>query len=311
MEPRAPEKPAKTIPERISDAWEPLKESLSVQLFGVATVAEVMGLIFEWHKKLEAMHAWPHWAPTLNLVIYSFLAVFGGRTMFLLAERNGELRRAVSGAGASLDSHNAVVATLHDIIHETRDSLLTDKAFWPFLVPADNEPHRHLFDIWQRQLGIIQKGMRSLTGSDCNVCIKLVRKDRIAPGVDGLSTVCYGPAVPTERRQRSCVLPLNQGIAQEAIVTKTIAYANDILKDDRFWPRERKEECAKYYRTVVAAPIIVDRVVRGVLCFDWPTPDQFSPSHRHAVACYTDMVSTAYYFNELGRKLSSEYQPQS
>jgi GAF domain-containing protein len=229
--------------------------------------------------------------------------------MFLLAERNGELRKAIAGAGAAGDSQTVLVATIHDIIHETRDSLLAEDAFLSFLAQQDGDAPRRLFEIWQSQLGMIQKGMRSITGSDCNICIKLLKKDAFDKGVDGLVTVCYSPAVSIERRKRSCILPTNQGIAQEAVVTKNIAFSNDILTDDRFWPRERKEECAKHYRTVLSAPIIVDRTVRGVLCFDWPAPSQFAPSHRHAVACFTDLVSTACYFNELARKLSSEYKP--
>jgi len=305
-----PEKPKKTIPERISHAWQPLKDSFSVQLFSAATVLEIIGFVFEWHKKLEEARLWPEWAPALNVSIYGVLTLLCARAIFLLAEKNGELREELTSALGLIESNTTAIATIHDIIHETRDSLLANNSFLAFLVSSEDEGSKPLFEIWAAQLGIIQKGMRSLTGSDCNICIKLIKKEAFDKGVDGLVTVCYSPAVSIERRQKSCILPTNQGIAQEAIVTKSLAFCNDILTDDRFWPRDRKEQCALQYRTVLAAPIIVDRSVRGVLCFDWSKPNQYAASHRHAVACFTDMVSTACYFSDLGRKLITEYKPK-
>lgn len=128
----------KSIPERISHAWEPLKSSFSVQLFSAATVVEVLGFVFGWHKHLEHMGLWPSWAPAVNISIYAVFTILCARAIFLLAEKNGELRDQVTVCAGQSESNTRVVAALHDIIHETRDSLLADNAFLSFL-PASEE----------------------------------------------------------------------------------------------------------------------------------------------------------------------------
>lgn len=182
--------------------------------------------------------------------------------------------------------------------------MLRDEAFIHLIGLNGKEALDHLYSIVERQIARIQHGMRSLTDSHCNVCLKLVRSKAFEER-DGLVTVCYGPAVPLARRAKSLILPVNEGIAAEALIRKEIAYSNDILSDDRFWPRERRSEIATVYRTALSSPIIVNGTVRGVLCFDWAKPQMYDPKHQAVVEAFTDIVSTAFYISIQSHELVS------
>jgi hypothetical protein len=318
------QKKKKSIPQRLTHAWEPLKSSFSVVTFGIVGLTELLGWLFNAHEKLQKWGLWPHWAPLANLIVFCLVAGFFVRAIFLLAEENGELTETLATVREECDEmSNKITGTtvqycdavgaIRDLIHDTRESMLRGEAFLRLLGFDDQKAIEHLYSIVERQIARIQHGMRSLTNSDCNVCLKVVKPGALA-GRDGLVTVCYGPAVPLERRSKSLVLPTNQGIAAEALITKDIAYSNDITVDDRFWPRDRREDFSNVYKTTVSAPVIVNELVRGVLCFDWAQPNMYDPiKHRSAVGAFTGVVGTAFYISfqatELGTKAKGTTKP--
>jgi transcriptional regulator with GAF, ATPase, and Fis domain len=119
---------------------------------------------------------------------------------------------------------------------------------------------------------------------------------RINQNPAGLVSVCYGPSTCLERRKESTVIPFNQGIAYEAIIKKKIAYSNDVKNDQRFWPFDQKINYAETrYRTIIACPVITNKVVCGVLCFDWREQNMYCKDYDQILACFTDIVSLACY----------------
>jgi hypothetical protein len=310
-------KKRKSLPERLMHAWEPLKSSFSVVTFGIVGVAELLGWLLDLHEKFHKWGVWPHWAPAANVIFVCIVFAFFLRAVFLLAEENGELTESLLTLRQRCDATTEkvtatavqycdAVGAIRDLIHDTRESMLRGDAFLRLLSLDDKEAIDHLYSIVERQIARIQHGMRSLTNSHCNVCLKVVKLGALGER-DGLVTVCYGPAVPLDRRAKSLVLPTNQGIAAEALITKDIAFSNNILTDDRFWPRDRRQDFAGVYQTAVSSPVIVNDLVRGVLCFDWAEANMYdSIKHRSAVAAFTDVVGTAFYItfqaSELGTK---------
>jgi putative methionine-R-sulfoxide reductase with GAF domain len=139
---------------------------------------------------------------------------------------------------------------------------------------------------------MLETAMRALTGSDCHVVFKTICRDGPEPG---LITGCYSPATSLERRKKSTRLPLNQGIAQAAMINKAICFTNDVLTDARFWPQEEKQKFSERYRTVVACPVITEGQVIGVLCFDWPEPEKYDRKYDQVLACFTDTISGVCY----------------
>ena len=122
---------------------------------------------------------------------------------------------------------------------------------------------------------MMEKAMRSLTGNPGHIVLKIIKQQN-GPDFAKMVSACYSPGTPLNRRKDSTVLPLNQGIAYEAYITRGIAYCNDILTDPRFWPRERAAEYSVRYRTVVSCPVKMNKEVVAILCFDWLEPNQYN-----------------------------------
>jgi signal transduction protein with GAF and PtsI domain len=123
-----------------------------------------------------------------------------------------------------------------------------------------------------------------------------------------LVSACYGPGTPQARRQESTVLPLTQGIAYEAYVTQDLAFSNDISHDARFYPQKHKEEFLSKYLTVVACPVMVNRQVLAILCFDWKESGVYQKKYREVFACFTDVISTACYICHESRNVKPSKQ---
>lgn len=234
-------------------------------------------------------------------MIYAFAFCFFLRALFLLAEENGKSKEALEGAEKSCGRYRGTVANLRDTIHETREALMSTEGF-ARLASLDEGAASHFYRIVEGQIARTQAAVRALTGSDCNVCLKVI-KPKAFNGADGLETMWYSPAVPLERRGNSLVLPINQGLAAEALVTKQIVFSNDILEDDRFWPRNERQRISQIYRTAVVSPLIVDAVAYGVLCFDWPETNMFVEHDRASYAAFTDVITMAFYFRSQINKL--------
>ena len=208
--------------------------------------------------------------------------------IFLIAEQAGLRKEKLAG---HLDVHEAV----HSVIHETRDCLLSQGAYQKIVQFNDDLNIKFLHDTIASQLGMMERAFLSLTGNRCSVVLK-TKEPRHDNSDPGLISVCYGPSSCIDRRKESTIIPYNQGIAHEAVIKKKIAFSNDILNDPRFWPIEQKESFGQNrYRTIVACPIIMNKVVCGVLCFDWKEPNMYCKEYNHILACFADIVSLACY----------------
>jgi hypothetical protein len=124
-------------------------------------------------------------------------------------------------------------------------------------------------------------------------------------GEKQLISVCYSPGTALERRENSTRLPWNQGIAYQSLVNKSIRYSNDVLNDSVFWPMPQRQHFADTrYRTIAVAPIITNDAVCGLLCFDWREPNKYCAEYDQMIACFTDVISIAFYIAEESRHLT-------
>ncbi|HYE31880.1 MAG TPA: GAF domain-containing protein [Methylomirabilota bacterium] len=288
--------------------------SFSLLSFGVITALGVLDGIFKWHEHLAKLLGREELPLSSLTVIWIVSGLMVVRAIFLLCERvgllqeneahvNGELEKAVKEAKQANDAHLDVFECLHAVIHQTRDCLLKRHNFFRFREAANRKAH--LWSIIELQLGKMEQAVRKLLREDCCVVLKVVH-----PGENGgpatLRSACYSPSTPIGRKESPTVLPLNQGIAYETVVTKSICYCNDITKDKRFYPQKGLEAYAERYRTLVACPVIVNDEVIAVLCFDWTKPDRYDPIYHQVFAAFTDIISAACYICSDGKVFTEQ-----
>lgn len=307
---------------RAGYAWNTVKQSGSISTFAGLTIFALVEKLFklrDWSEKigLDANKAY-----MVFITVWAVAALLAVRVVFSIAATAGEQRDqniqlkketadALVAMQKSLEARNEVFACLHAVIHRTRDCLLADGAFQRLVSMSDKDLQTHLYQTIEGQLGMMEKAFRYITGSDCHVVLKLV--DELAcDGAGGLVSCCYSPSTPIDRRSSGTILPLNQGIAQETVITKQICYTNDVLEDARFWPQKTKIDFAENrYRTVVACPVVTNGVVLGVLCFDWKKPNMYDKSQNEIYACFTDIVSSACYISYETRSVNQKSVDQT
>ena len=287
-------KPTKS--ERLYNAWSELKSSFVLPAFGVSSIIATVFLIFDWHNKLKSFDWWPDNIATVFVIFYVFLALFVVRSVFLVAESCGKFRKLIEIKEKEIKAHFTVFESLHSVIHNVRDSMFANKAFLTLLQDEIDDEQRasYLFQIVEAQLGHIERAFRRLSDAEMCVTLKVVNED-------WLVSAAYSPGTPIERRNESLNLPLNQGIASEALITKSISYSNNIKNDSRFWPKNNNNNYFAKYQTVVASPLIIDEDYCGVLCFDWKEPEKYQEKYNQIVAAFTDMLTSAFhiYYNSI------------
>lgn len=218
------------------------------------------------------------------LALILFLCLMG-LAAFKIAER-------CVAAEAEVDSRkkwHEVFDCLHSVIHNTRDGLLLGER-WTELQKAKKQEQRLKIahKIVGEQLGKVEQAMDILSGRQCSVCLK-VRK-----GGEFVS-VHYGPRTDADRRRKSTSIPMQLGLAGQVFTRKEICHTNDVRNDTCFHPQEDREKFSKRYRTIVGCPVVTDGVVVAMLCVDWKDPNVYSQSMHQPLACFTDVISLAFY----------------
>jgi hypothetical protein len=290
--------------QRLNYAWEPLRSSLTIRIFGAASVFALGDLVLKFHDSAVKAGWINEHVVTFGKIAYGFLFLFTCRSLFLVAEEAGIHREETAKLAKQGEAHQQVYRCLHSVIHETRDCLLAEGAFRRLLTLDDDKHLQHLYDTIQRQLGMMEKAMRSLTGTDCSIVLKIIKSDA-ATSEQKFVSCCYGPGTSLERRKESTMLPLNQGIAFQSLVTKTICFSNNVRDDQRFWPQNQRDfYAANRYQTVAVCPVITNKTVCGVLCFDWKETNMYCVGYEQILACFTDIVSLACYICHESRNVT-------
>jgi GAF domain-containing protein len=304
MEEKEHKKGDHTWLQRLNYAWEPLRSSLTIRIFGAASVFALCDIILKLHESAIKAGWINEHAVTWAMVAYGFLFLFTIRSLFLVAEEAGIHRETTNKLLKQGEAYGEVYRCLHSVIHETRDCLLSDGAFRKLLLLDDEKHLQHLYDTIQRQLGMMEKALRSLSGSDCSIVLKILKS--AAPNKEAsFVSCCYGPGTSLERRKESTILPANQGIAYQSLITKTICFSNDVKTDQRFWPQQMRDHYAQNrYQTVVVCPVITNKTVCGMLCFDWKEPGMYCKDYEQLLACFTDVVSLACYICHESRNVT-------
>ncbi|MBI3881484.1 MAG: GAF domain-containing protein [Verrucomicrobia bacterium] len=288
---------------RLGHFWSGIQGSLTIKIFSWVSVIALADFVMKLHKQALDLKLISEGVVTALQLAYVIVGAFAVRAFFIIGENAGAQAEKVQHLEQVVTSHYDVYASLHCVIHQTRDSLLSDGAFLRLADQSDvATATKHVFDTISAQLGMLERAMRAISGADCQIVFKVLKPDPNT-GEPGLVTCAYSPSTPLERRKNSTTLPTNQGIAQEALITKKIAWTNDILTDSRFWPQEQKQSYGARYRTVVTCPVITNKTVVGVLCFDWKEPNMYDKNFGEILACFTDVVSVACYIGGESRKV--------
>jgi hypothetical protein len=274
----------------------PLKSTISVPVCGISTLIAIADHFFKIREFLVEEKILPENVSLYLPLIYLLIFLWTFWTIFQISVANGMLSEENVRLKAKELEHYEVHGCLHAVIHQTRDSFLADAAFVKLLDAKQKERIQHVHRTIESQLAMFEKAMRLLTRQDCCVVLKIVKEDRFV-------SICYGPNAPIDRKQKPAILPINQGIAQEAIVTKQVCFSNDTAIDQRFWPKEANEKYLKRYRTVVACPILINDTAYGVLCFDWAQPQLYSANYNELMACFVDIVSASFYVGHQSKKV--------
>lgn len=291
--------------ERCRYFYEGARDSINIRIFIYSSAFAILGYITKLHKLLLEAGWVSERTISIGLVVYVVIVCFAGRTFFILGEQTGRTRERNKTLELEMESHVEAYNCLHTVIHRTRDTLFRNGAFQNLAKLDDAGRTQSLYQLIENQLGMLELAMRKLSRADCNIVLKVVVQG-VCDGKPGLVSACYGPSTLIERRDKSTTLPVNQGIVHSVIVTKRIVSTTDILTDDRFFPHDRRAELSKRYRTIAACPIIVNGEVVAVLCFDWKEPGKYDEKkYSQLLACFTDLLSQAFYVNDEARRLTS------
>lgn len=299
--------------QRFNWAWEGAQSSFSVPIFGIASIIALVDHVFKLHEKAIKMGWIPGESIPIGVFIYILLLVWAARSFFLVAELSGkrkqifdETKQAKDAVIKKMSAENAALHVAfecaHSVIHTTRDAVLSDGGFARLCAMDEGERSDFLYKTIQHQLGTFEHAMRTITGADCCTVLKIRSEDS-----QSLISACYGSHASLARRRESTSLPLNQGLAYAAIVSKGIVFSNDMLTDQRFWPTDPHDrgKLSSRYRTVVACPVLNDGTALAVLCFDWQEPGMYSEKYNQILACFTDVISGVCYIIGAAEKLKT------